>query len=499
MTWPILSLMIWFPIVSSAFVMVSHVTVARWISVATAATVLVASVLLTVTYDGSATQVLQFSEYHTWIPAFHITYHLGVDGVALACIVVSALSVLIAVLVAWGEQCERPASYFALFLLFEGLIIGLFSATDAMVFYVFFEGSLLPLFLLLGGWGKEGRASAALTFFLYNFAGALALLAALIYLYTKCGSFLLSDLSRLSLSAREQSWLFFAFFLAFAIKLPLFLVHTWLPSAHRQATHASSILIALKVGGYGLLRFNLPIVPDACYQYADCVFALSLLAIIVAGLIAVWQSDIPSLLAYSSIAQMGLVTLGLFCSIPLARDYGNSDAARLSIEGAMLQMMSNTNVSAGLFAGASFLYVRRQTHSIAAFGGVASQLPALATAIFILCLANCGLPGTSGFLGEFMVILASFQTFPPLALGAACILVIGAAYTLWFYRRVFWGEPSAGHGPSLYPLVHREKFVLAACACVVIVIGVFPRVATDLMDSSMKQLVTQLSVIKDRS
>lgn len=495
-TWPLLSLLIWLPIVSSAVVMACRARVARWICLASATSVLALSVMIAWAYNRSSIHVMQFVEFYPWIPSFNIGYRLGVDGVALALIVVCALSVLIAVLVAWGEQHGRINAYLAAFLLFEGLTIGLFSSTDAMLFYVFFEASLIPIFLIIGVWGQEGRSRAALTYFIYNFAGALALLAALIYLYSQSGSFNLADLYRLTLTAREQSWLFFAFLFAFAIKLPLFLLHNWLPGAHRQATCAGSILIALKVGGYGLLRFNLPIVPDACHRYTDIVLALSLVAVIVAGLIAIWQSDIPTMLAYSSIAQMGLVTLGLFSALPLARDYGNRDGALLGLTGAMIQMMSNTTVSAALFAAVSFLAVRRQSLSMSAYGGVASQLPALATAVLIFCLANCGLPGTSGFLGELMVILASFQTFPPLALGGALILVIGATYTLWFYRRVFLGERSPNNRAVMPRLTQRELLVLGACACVVVAIGVFPRLVTDLMDSSMKQLVTQLTVIK---
>ncbi|MET0548311.1 MAG: NADH-quinone oxidoreductase subunit M [Xanthomonas sp.] len=496
--WPLLSILIWLPIVGGALVLaLRDARAARWASLLVALLTFALSVPLLTGFD-HASDALQFVETHAWIPAYDIGYNLGADGIAVALIVLTTLVTVLALIGAWASIDKRVNQYVAAFLILEGVTVGIFSATDAMLFYVFFEAMLIPMFLIIGIWGGPRRIYAAVKFFLYTFLGSVLMLVGLIYLYLKGGSFQLADLYQLSLSSKEQTWLFFAFLIAFAVKVPMFPVHTWLPDAHVEAPTAGSVIlaaIALKIGGYGFLRFNLPILPDASNEWAWLVIALSLIAVIYVGLVALVQDDMKKLIAYSSIAHMGFVTLGTFVAFALV-GFGSVDAARLGLQGAMVQMISHGFVSGAMFSCVGVLYDRMHTRRIADYGGVVNVMPWFATFAMLFFMANAGLPGTSGFVGEFMVIMASFQAHPLLAFGAATTLVITAAYTLWLYRRVFFGEVANAHVAELKDINGREALVLGVFALGVLALGLYPKPLTDLMEPSIAKLAAQIATSK---
>ena len=442
---------------------------------------------------------MQFVERHAWIPSYGIHYNLGVDGIAVALILLTTLVGVLALVGAWGVVNKRVHQYVASFLILQGVTVGIFAATDAILFYVFFEAMLIPMFLIIGVWGGPRRIYAALKFFLYTFLGSVLMLVALVYLYLKGGSFQLADLYALPLTAREQTWIFFAFMIAFAVKVPMFPVHTWLPDAHVEAPTAGSVIlaaIALKIGGYGFLRFNLPITPDAGHEYAWLVITLSLIAVVYVGLVALVQDDMKKLVAYSSVAHMGFVTLGTFIVFTLVRDFGSLDAARLGLQGAMVQMISHGFVSGAMFTCIGVLYDRMHTRRIADYGGVANVMPWFAAFSMLFFMANSGLPGTSGFVGEFMVIMASFQKHPMVAFLAATTLVITAAYTLWLYKRVFFGEVGNAHVAEMKDINGREALVLGVFAAGTLLLGVWPKPLTDLMEPSIAQLAIQIATSK---
>ena len=497
--WPLLSVLIWLPTIGGAAILaLRNAQAARWASLLVAVLTLLISLPLLSGYD-TTNDALQFVEQHAWIPAYSIGYNLGVDGIAIALIVLTTLVTVLALVGAWGVIDKRVNQYVAAFLILEGVTVGIFAATDAMLFYVFFEAMLIPMFLIIGVWGGPRRIYAAIKFFLYTFLGSVLMLVALIYLYLKGGSFQLADLYAMQLTAKEQTWIFFAFLIAFAVKVPMFPVHTWLPDAHVEAPTAGSVIlaaIALKIGGYGFLRFNLPIVPDASHHFAWVVIALSLIAVIYVGLVALVQDDMKKLVAYSSIAHMGFVTLGTFIAFTLVRDYGSVDAARLGLQGAMVQMVSHGFVSGAMFTCIGVLYDRMHTRRIADYGGVVNVMPWFATFAMLFYMANAGLPGTSGFVGEFMVIMASFQKHPFIAFGAATTLVITAAYTLWLYKRVFFGEVANAHVAELKDINGRETFVLSVFAAGVLALGIYPKPLTDLMEPAIAKLATQIAVSK---
>ena len=498
---PLLSLLIWLPILAGAALLAMGrlpANAARWTALAVALLVLVLSIGLLTGFD-HANAGMQFVEQRAWIASYDIFYHLGADGISVALIVLTTITSVLVLLGAWGSVDDRVHQYYAAFLILEGLMVGVFSALDAVLFYVFFEGMLIPMFIIIGIWGGPRRVHAAVKFFLYTFLGSVFMLVGLVYLYLKGGSWQLADMAALPLSMREQAWLFFAFLAAFAVKVPMFPVHTWLPDAHVEAPTAGSVVLAaimLKIGGYGFLRFNLPVVPDASHEYAWVVIALSMVAIVYIGMVALVQDDMKKLIAYSSIAHMGFVTLGIFIATGLVRESGNTDAARLGLQGAMVQMVSHGFISGAMFSCVGVLYDRMHTRMIRDYGGVANTMPWFAMFFVLFAFANSGLPATSGFVGEFMVILASFQQHPLLAFGAATTLITGAAYTLWLTKRVVWGKVANPQVAALADVDRREALVLAAFAAGVLAIGVWPKPLTDLMEPSIAHLATQIATSK---
>ncbi|WP_448673555.1 NADH-quinone oxidoreductase subunit M [Pseudoxanthomonas mexicana] len=496
--WPLLSVLIWLPILGGALVLAvgnARAGAARWLGLAVAVLTFVFSIGLLIGFD-YANPGLQFVETRAWIPTFDIHYNLGADGIAVALLLLNTLITVLTLAGAWGSVNKRVAQYVAAFLILEGLTNGIFAASDAVLFYVFFEAMLIPMFLIIGVWGGPRRIYASLKFFLYTFLGSVLMLVGLVYLYIKGGSFQLADLYAMPLTAKEQTWLFFAFLIAFAVKIPMFPVHTWLPDAHVEAPTAGSVIlaaIALKIGGYGLLRFSLPIVPDAGHEWAMFVIVLSLIAVVYVGLVALVQDDMKKLIAYSSVSHMGFVTLGIFIAFSLVRDYGNLDGARLGLQGAMVQMISHGFISGAMFTCVGVLYDRMHTRMIKDYGGVINTMPWFGAFFILFGMANSGLPGTSGFVGEFMVILASFQQHPLIAFFAATTLVIGAAYTLWLVKRVILGDVANAHVAELKDVSLREALVLGGFAACVLALGVYPKPLTDLMEPSIAQLAMQLA------
>jgi NADH-quinone oxidoreductase subunit M len=467
---------------------------ARWIALAfSIATLLLCFPLL----DGfdAADPSMQFVFRTPWLPSIGVNYHVGVDGVAVALIALTAFTTVLVLVGAWEAIDRKVSQYFAAFLVLEGLMIGVFCALDALLFYVFFEAMLIPMFIIIGVWGGPRRVYATIKFFLYTFFGSIFMLIGLIYLYLKAGTWDLAALAQLPLDSTEQAWLFFSFLLAFAVKVPMFPVHTWLPDAHVEAPTGGSVILAaimLKIGGFGFMRFSLPITPDASHEFAWLVIALSLIAIVYIGFVALVQQDMKKLIAYSSISHMGFVTLGAFIPLMLARDAGNLDGARLALQGAMVQMISHGFISAALFSCVGVLYDRVHSRMIGDYGGVANTMPWFAFFAVFFAMANSGLPGTSGFVGEFMVILASFQAKPWIAATAALTLILGAAYTLWMVKRVVFGEATHAHVRELKDIDAREALVLGGFAAATLLFGLWPAPLTELMDASIGNVVEQL-------
>ena len=497
----LLSLLIWLPIVGAVPVLLAgsgRPNAARWISLLMAILTFAISLFLIPQYNASVSG-MQLVESHVWIEALNVHYSLGVDGISVALILLTTFVGILVIVGAWEVIQDKPHQYMAAMLVLEGLMIGVFCATDALLFYAFFEAMLIPMFILIGIWGGPRRVYATLKFFIYTFFGSIFMLIGLIYLYLKAGTWDLHALAALPLSLTEQSWLFFAFLIAFAVKVPMVPVHTWLPDAHVEAPTGGSVVLAavmLKIGGYGFLRFSLPIVPDASHQFAWVVILLSLIAVVYIGYVALVQEDMKKLVAYSSVAHMGFVTLGIFIAFMLVRDQGNTDAARLGMQGAMVQMISHGFVSGAMFSCIGVLYDRLHTRLIKDYGGVINVMPWFGFFYVLFAMANCGLPGTSGFVGEFMVILASFSANPWIALFAAFTLIIGAAYTLWLVKRVLWGEVTNPHVAEMKDINGREWLVLGAFAALTLLVGVWPEPLTHLMSTSVDQLVQALAIHK---
>ena len=500
-TLPLLSLLIWLPIVGGALTLLfgdQRSVQARTFALLVAVISFALSISLFTGID-IKNPAMQFVELHEWIPAFSIGYNLGADGISVALIGLTTLVTILVLLGAWTSIDRRVHQYFASFLILEGLMVGVFCATDAMLFYVFFEAMLIPMFIIIGVWGGPRRVYASVKFFLFTFLGSVFMLIGLIFLYLKTGSFQLADLAAAPLDRTEQMWLFFAFLAAFAVKVPMFPVHTWLPDAHVEAPTGGSVVLAaimLKIGGYGFLRFSLPITPDASSEFAWLVIGMSLVAVIYIGFVALAQQDMKKLIAYSSIAHMGFVTLGTFIVFKLARDNGFEDSARLGLQGAMVQMISHGFVSGAMFSCVGVLYDRMHSRMIRDYGGVVNTMPWFAALFVFFAMANAGLPGTSGFVGEFMVVLATFQHNKLVAFGAATTLILGAAYTLWMVKRVVFGKVANHHVAELTDINAREAWVLGIFAAGVLAIGLYPKPLIDLMDAPIAQLVVQIAASK---
>jgi len=501
MTEHLLSLLIGLPIFGALATLVlgkSSKNTARWLALATALITMLASIPLYTGYDAAAGG-LQFVESAVWIESINAYYGLGVDGIAVALILLTTFTTVLVLIGAWDAIDEKVHQYASAFLFLEALMIGVFSATDALLFYLFFEAMLIPMFIIIGIWGGPRRVYATIKFFLYTFFGSIFMLIGLIYLYTQHGTWNMAELAQATISRDAQFWLFFSFLLAFAVKIPMFPVHTWLPDAHVEAPTGGSVVLAaimLKIGGYGFVRFSLPITPDASQELAWFVIALSLIAVVYIGFVALVQEDMKKLIAYSSISHMGFVTLGIFISFALARENGTPDAARLGLQGAMVQMISHGFISGAMFSCVGVLYDRMHSRMIRDYGGVANTMPWFAAFFVFFGMANSGLPGTSGFVGEFMVIVASFQANPWIAAAAATTLIVGAAYTLWLVKRVLFGDIANDNVRELTDINAREAVMLGAFAVAVLVFGLWPAPLTDLMDSSINDVVAQLVRVK---
>jgi len=480
----LLSAAIWIPIGAGLLALAAGERHARRIALAGA----IAGFLVTIPlYTGFDVQSagFQFQEKLSWIERFNIHYHLGVDGISVLFVLLNSF-ITVLVVIAGGSLIEsRLAQYYAAFLVMSGLLNGVFSALDAVLFYVFFEATLIPMFIIIGVWGGPNRVYAALKFFLYTLFGSLLMLVALLYLYDKSGnSFAIVDWHKLPLSLEAQQWLFFGFLLAFAVKVPMWPVHTWLPDAHTEAPTGGSVVLAailLKLGAYGFVRFSLPMFPDASRELAWLMIALSLIAIAYIGLVTLVQTDMKRLIAYSSVSHMGFVTLGFF----VFNAWG--------IEGGLVQMISHGFVSAALFLCIGVMYDRMHSRQIADYGGVVNTMPRFASLLMLFAMANAGLPATSGFVGEFMVIMGAMKANFWVAAVAATTLVWGAAYTLWMYKRVIFGPVANDHVRALTDLNPRETLVLAALAAAVLFMGVYPLPFTEVMHASVNELLRHVA------
>ena len=486
-----LSLSIWVPIAFGALLLAlgreDQVKAVRWLALVGALAGLAVTLPLIQQFDNS-TAAMQFVEKALWIERFNIHYHLGVDGISFWFVPLTAFITVIVVIASWENITERVNQYMGAFLILSGLMVGVFSALDGLLFYVFFEATLIPMYLIIGIWGGPNRIYAAFKFFLYTLMGSLLTLVAVIYLYTQSGgSFEILDWHKLPLSMTAQTLIFFAFFAAFAVKVPMWPVHTWLPDVHVEApTGGSAVLAAimLKLGAYGFLRFSMPIAPDASHKWAWLVIALSLVAVIYVGVVALVQKDMKKLVAYSSVAHMGFVTLGFFIFNPLG------------IAGGIVQMIAHGFVSGAMFLCIGVLYDRVHSREIASYGGVVNTMPKFAAFALLFAMANCGLPATAGFVGEWMVILGAVQYNFWIGLGAATALIFGAAYTLWMYKRVYLGPVTNDNVRGLTDIGNREFLVLGLLAIAVLYMGLYPKPFTDVMDVSVAELLKHVAMSK---
>jgi len=498
---PLLSLLIWLPIFGGFATLLAGDkepwggrSIALLFSIAT----LLLSIPLYTGFDVS-TADMQFVEMTPWIAAFNIHYHVGVDGIAMPLILLTTFTTVLVVLAGWEVIQRKVAQYMAAFLIMEGLMIGVFSALDAVLFYVFWEGMLIPMFLIIGIWGGPRRVYATLKFFIYTFFGSVFMLVALIYMYYQSGSFEILDFHTLKLSLNEQILIFIAFLLAFAVKVPMWPVHTWLPDAHVEAPTGGSVILAaimLKIGGYGFLRFSLPITPDASHELDWLIIAMSLIAVVYIGFVAIVQEDMKKLIAYSSIAHMGFVTLGFFLTFMIVENTGSGQGSALGLEGGIVQMISHGFISAALFLCVGVLYDRMHSRQIADYGGVVNTMPVFAAFMVLFAMANSGLPGTSGFIGEFLVILASFKANFWFAFLAATTLILGAAYSLWLVKRVIFGEIANDNVAQLQDLNRREFLILASLAVAVLWLGLYPAPLFEVMHASVDNLLRHVAMSK---
>src|SRR5574343_104068 len=487
----LLSVAIWMPIAFGVLLLAlgreENAGTVRWIALAGALLSFLVTIPLITGFD-AGTAAMQFQENLAWIERFNVRYHLGVDGISVWFVLLTAFITIIVVMAGWEVITERAHQYLGAFLILSGLMVGVFSAADGLLFYVFFEATLIPMYIIIGIWGGPRRVYAAFKFFLYTLLGSLLMLIALVYLYYKSGgSFDIMTWQKLPLPATPQALLFGAFFAAFAVKVPMFPVHTWLPDVHVEApTGGSAVLAALmlKLGCYGFLRFMLPIVPDASHEFAPVVITLSLIGVIYIGLVAMVQNDMKKLVAYSSIAHMGFVTLGFFIF------------HELGVVGGLVQMISHGFVSGAMFLSIGVLYDRVHSREISAYGGVVKTMPKFAAFALFFTMANCGLPGTGGFVGEWMVLLGTVKLNFWLAALAATALIFGAAYTLWMYKRVYFGAVTNDDVRNLKDINAREFLMLAVLAIAVLWMGVYPKPFTDVMQVSVAELLKHVATSK---
>jgi NADH-quinone oxidoreductase subunit M len=498
-TIPLLSILIWLPIAGAIVVLLigsgeQRAGLAKAIALGVSVLSFVASLPLAVHFQ-IGTADMQFVERLPWVERFGAYYHLGVDGISMPLILLTTFLTPLVILAGWEVIKSRPAQYFAAFLLLEGMMIGVFAALDGLLFYVFWEAMLVPMFLIIGIWGGARRVYASLKFFIYTFFGSVFMLVALIYLYLQQGDFSILSFYTLPLGMREQTLIFLAFLIAFAVKVPMWPVHTWLPDAHVEAPTGGSVVLAailLKMGGYGFLRFSLPITPDASQSLSGLMIGLSLVAIVYIAFVALVQLDMKKLIAYSSIAHMGFVTLGVFVVFRIFAAAPAGDGAMLAVQGAMVQMISHGLISGALFLCVGVLYDRLHSRDINAYGGVVNTMPKFAALAVLFALANAGLPGTSGFVGEFFVILGSFQAGFWIAFLAATTLILGAAYTLWLVKRVIFGEVGNDGVAGLRDINAREALILGILALAVLLLGVWPAPLVESMDATLANLLAQI-------
>jgi len=499
--WSLLSLVIWTPILGGILILLvgdQKPAAARKIALLFSILTFLLTLPLYSQFNAD-THLMQFVERHDWIPAFNIEYFIGIDGISMPLILLTSFTTVIVVISAWEIIQYRVAQYMAAFLIMEGFMIGTFSSLNAILFYIFFEATLIPMFLVIGIWGGENRIYATLKFFLYTFIGSVLMLVALIYMYHKSGSFAILDFHLLPLSLTEQLLIFLAFLVAFAVKVPMWPVHTWLPDAHVEAPTGGSVILAaimLKMGGYGFIRFSLPITPDASVELDWLIITMSLTAVVYIGFVALVQRDMKKLIAYSSIAHMGFVTLGFFIVFRIVGGDGGSQGAVLALEGGMVQMVSHGFISGAMFLCVGVLYDRMHSRQIADYGGVVNTMPVFAAFMVFFAMANAGLPGTSGFVGEFMVILASFKASFWIAFLAATTLILGAAYTLWMIKRVIFGEIANDNVKALTDINKREFSFLAILAIAVLALGLWPDPLVKVMHSTIENLLNHITISK---
>ncbi|MDQ5879111.1 MAG: NADH-quinone oxidoreductase subunit [Pseudomonadota bacterium] len=489
--YPLLSLAIWIPILAGLLTLATgsdrNAPLARMLALAGAVIGCLVTIPLWTGFD-LKTPAMQFVELSSWIPRFNINYHLGVDGISMLFVILNSFITIIVVLAGWKVIGQKVAQYNAAFLIMSGLMNGIFTALDGMLFYVFFEASLIPLYLIIGVWGGPNRVYAAFKFFLYTLAGSLLFLIAQLYLFINSGgSFSILDWHQMPIPMGAQIWIFLAFLIAFAVKVPMWPVHTWLPDAHVEAPTGGSIVLAaigLKLGAYGFLRFSLPITPDAAHELGGLVIALSLIAIVYIGFVALVQDDMKKLVAYSSVAHMGFVTLGFFMF------------NAMGIEGALVQMISHGFVSGAMFFSIGVMYDRVHSRQIADYGGVVNKMPKFAAFFMLFTMANAGLPATSGFVGEFMVIMGAVEYNFWVAFAAASTMIVGAAYSLWMYKRVVFGNVTNHHVEEMDDISGREFLILALLAAGTLYMGLHPLPFTDVMHASVNELLRHVAVTK---